>query len=129
MEETGPILIIVVIALVLWLLLGPSFNKKQKPIRRFFLFIFIIAFFPLYHQITTWLKEQILINFDLNYTLSKVTDEFKGTDWADGLLTATFIALYIWFSVSLWNREKKISKKKDDNKPIKIEAKIGDNKD
>ncbi|MBN1478686.1 hypothetical protein EH223_17140 [candidate division KSB1 bacterium] len=128
--DFGIILLIVsLFSLGFWRLFGTFFSKVQKGVRRFFLFLFLFGLFPLYYKYAMQFKDFILNNWNLNYILSQLIDEFKGTDWADGLLTATFFFVYIVFCILLWNKEKKESKKKEDAKPFKIEARIGNVKE
>ncbi len=113
-----------------WKSLGGDFGKIQQSVRRFFLFIFWISLAIPYFQIAERAKEFLLDKVDFNYLLGKMLGEYKGTDWADGILSMTFIFIYIGIVISLWSAEKKMSKKKDDkkemeDKPFKIEARIG----
>lgn len=116
-----------------WRLLGKNFGKIQQGVRRFFLWTFLLSFAFPYFRFTPRIKELILEKVDLNYLLGELIGEFKGTDWADGILTTTFFFLYLGIIFWAWSKEKKESKKKDDKppeeKPFKIEARIGNIKD
>ncbi|MBN1561884.1 hypothetical protein JW998_16655 [candidate division KSB1 bacterium] len=79
-------------------------------------------------KLANYVAEYMVNSFNLNYRLGKMLGEFKGTDWADGLLLATFFFIYIGIVLHLWNVEKKASKPPS-KEPLKIEAKIGNIKD
>ncbi len=115
-------------SLIFWRLLGKNFGKVQQKVRRFFLFTLIVSFVFPYIKIAEYVKNTLLEELDLNYLLGELFGQFKGTDWADGLLTTFFFFLYMTIVVIWWLKEKKESKKDDEkkeDKPFKIEARIG----
>ena len=114
---------------IMWKVFGKGFSKLQTGVRRFFLFLFMISLAPLYFTETWQIKSLLVQELNLNYIVGQAIGHYKGTDWADGLLTGTFFFVFVLVIVLLWNKEKKDSKKPDQEKPFKIEARIGNVKD
>jgi phosphotransferase system glucose/maltose/N-acetylglucosamine-specific IIC component len=116
------------VCLFLWHILVSNGQKSLPFFRKLLLGIFSLLFVAPYLKMSTALTDVLVNRLDLNYLLGQYLYEFKGTDWADGLLSATFFFLYIGFIGYLWALEKKASKPPPD-KPLKIEARIGNIKD
>jgi hypothetical protein len=115
---------------LMWWLLGQNMSKNHQTVRRFFLTIFIFTGFPPYCQFSLKAKSALLSKVDFTSILINLTGEYKGTDWTDGILSATFVLFYVGLMIYLVNKEKKGPKKPPtppppEEKPFKIEARIG----
>ena len=117
------------VALFFWVVMMSSAQKATKTIRKSLLAIFSVLSFVAYLHYAPKITTTLIAKLNLNYVMSEALHEFKGTDWADGILTATFFFIYLAFLGWLWILEKKASKPPTPDKPFKIEARIGNVKD
>lgn len=113
-----------IVALFIWKILQANGLKALKTIRKLFLIIFTLFFLMPYMKLSSVVINQLDSTFNINYLLSQTFKQYKGTDWANGLLNATFFFFYVGFVLYLWALEKKASAPPPE-KPLKIEAKIG----
>jgi ABC-type cobalamin transport system permease subunit len=130
-SNTKQLLVVCAVAfccLFLWQLLVSSSKTIVPFFRKFLLIGFSLLLLCPYMKCANYLADYMVNSFNLNYHLGKMLNEFKGTDWADGLLLATFFFIYFGIVLHLWNVEKKASKPPP-KEPIKIDAKIGNTKD
>jgi hypothetical protein len=111
-------------AVMHWSRLKDSGPQILKFVRKLSLFVFSITFFVPYIKFTSRLNGYLISNYDLNYRFSAFMNEYKGSDWADGLLTSGAFFIYLGILAYLWMLEKKASAPPPE-KPFKIEAKIG----
>lgn len=111
-------------ALFIWKILQANGQNALKTIRKLFLIIFSLFFLMPYMKLASVLIYKLDSLFNINYLLSQTFKQYKGTDWGDGILSATFFFIYVGFVLYLWMLEKKASTPPPE-KPVKIEAKIG----
>ncbi|MBN1465728.1 hypothetical protein JXA02_08215 [candidate division KSB1 bacterium] len=132
-SDTKKLLLVVGVAffcVFIWQLLVSNGKTVVPFFRKFLLACFFLLFLYPYLKLTSRVTEFLVKTFDLNYVFGKVLSDFKGTDWADGILSAGFFFFYIFFAMHLWNVEKKASKPPDKDKDsLKINATIGNKKD
>jgi hypothetical protein len=117
-----------------WNVLVKDPQKKQQKARRRFLVSFQVTVTLPYFEFLFIAKDNILAKFDLNYLLGQLCGHYKGTDWADGILSATIVFTYMGIIIGTWSKEikqtnKKPDKKEEEDKPFKIEARIGNIKE
>ena len=107
-----------------WSRLKNSGPQLLKFVRKLSLFVFSVALFVPYIKITSSINSYLVTTYNLNYRFSGLINEYKGSDWADGILTSASFFVYLGIIVYLWILEKKASVPPPD-KPLKFEAKIG----
>ncbi len=112
------------VALFIWKILQADGQKALKTIRRFFLLVFSLIFLLPYMTMVAKLIAFLDEILHLNNLFNQTFRQYKGSDWADGLLSASFFFIYIGFLIYLWLLENKASKPPPE-KPLKIEAKFG----
>jgi hypothetical protein len=115
---------IALLSLFFWKIVASAGNGILPSIRKLFLIIFYICIFFPYRRIALALKKYLILNCDLNYFFTQIFREFKGSDWADGILSATFFYFYCLIVLYLWKLNSKHDKPKSEEKPVTIEFKV-----
>lgn len=116
------------LSLLFWKIFAAAGNGILPVIRKILLLFFAAFLFLPYFKYTAILKHYLILEYDLNQHFMQIFNEFKGSDWADGVLSATFFFIYFAFLYYLWKVNAKLDKPPEE-KPFKIEARIGNVKD
>ncbi len=88
-----------------WLILNVLRLQVLSLVRRFLLVIFSLSLIPLYTEITSKIKTYICLSPSISSSLRHYLANYKGTDWVDGFITATFVFIYLGIIGVLWMRE------------------------
>jgi hypothetical protein len=116
------------LSLLFWKIVAAAGNGILPVIRKILLLFFAAFLFLPYFKYTALLKHYLILEFDLNHHFMQIFNEFKGSDWADGVLSATFVFIYLAFLFYLLKLNAALDKPPEEN-PFKIEARIGNVKD
>ncbi|RPH92659.1 MAG: hypothetical protein EHM72_17135, partial [Calditrichaeota bacterium] len=87
------------LSLFLWQVLISSGQSAVSALRKFFLLMFSLLLISPYITCARAVKSFVITNVDFNALCQCFSDEYKGTDWSDGAVSASlfFIFLFILY--------------------------------
>ena len=98
-----------IMSLLHWSRLKDSGPKILKFVRKTSLFVFSLTVFIPYMKTAVAVNDYLIAALDLNYRLGALLNQYKGSDWADGILSSAAFFTYLGIVVYLWTLEKKAS--------------------
>jgi hypothetical protein len=116
------------LSLLFWKIVAAAGKGILPVIRKILLLLFAAFLFIPYFKYTARFKHYLILEFDLNHHFMQIFNQFKGSDWVDGVLTATFFFIYVAFLFYLLKVDAALNRPPEEN-PFRIEARIGNVKD
>ena len=114
---------IALLSLLLWKIFSTSKEAAVTTLCRLLIVVFAVTLIWPYAAMVSIIKSVLINEFELNYRLAQIFREFKGTDYADGVLSAFFTFLYGYFIIHLWKKSKP-PKPPTKKEPFEIHATI-----